>query len=44
MTKEIDWIMRNLKRKRMIELPKWVTDERFEYVDGFLESWYRRKR
>ena len=40
----INWIIRDQERKQLIELPKWASVERYEYVDGFLEWWHHRKK
>lgn len=39
-----DWIICEQERKQLTELPKWATDEGYEYVDGFLAWWHNRKR
>ena len=38
-----DWLLREQERKQRIQLPQWAAAERLDYVDSFMEWWYRRK-
>lgn len=32
-----------LMREQQTQLPQWASAERLEYVDSFMEWWFRRK-
>lgn len=38
-----DWLLREQERKQRTQLSQWAVVERLDYVDSFMEWWYRRK-